>query len=51
MVRRPGVEDIDSAFVTRLKLRQIIRDKNIVIADVLPDWQQKGVQVGDIVFY
>lgn len=51
MVRRPGIEDIDSAFVTRLKLRQIIRDKNIVIADVLPDWQQKGVQVGDIVFY
>lgn len=50
MVRRPGVEDADAAFVTRLKLRQAIRDKNIVIADVLSDWQQKPVQVGDLVF-
>ncbi|MBR3086900.1 MAG: hypothetical protein IKH04_10915 [Kiritimatiellae bacterium] len=50
MVRRAGVEDTDAAFVTRLKLRQILRDKNIVIADILSDWQQKPVLVGDIVF-
>lgn len=51
MVRRPGIDDIDQAFVTRLKLRQILRDKNIVIADILGDWQQKPVQTGDIVFF
>lgn len=51
MVRRPGIDDLDQAFVTRLKLRQILRDKNIVIADVLNEWQQKPVNVGDVVFY
>ena len=50
MVRRPDIADPDAAFVTRLKLRQIIRDKNLVIADILSDWQQKSVQVGDVVF-
>ncbi len=50
MVRRPNVEDPDEAFVTRLKLRQIIRENDLVIADILSDWQQKPVAVGDIVF-
>ena len=50
MVRRPDIADPDAAFVTRLKLRQIIREKNLVIADILADWQQKPVQVGDLVF-
>ncbi len=50
MVRRPGDADIDDAFVTRLRLRQAIRNKNIVIADILTDWEQKKVEVGDIVF-
>lgn len=51
MARRAGVENIDEAFVTRMKLRQAIRDKNLVIVDILTDWQQKPVKVGDIVFY
>ena len=51
MVRRPGIEDPDAAFVTRLKLRQIIREKNLVITDILSDWQQKPVNKGDVVFY
>ncbi len=50
MVRRPGIEDPDAAFVTRLKLRQIIRENDLVIADILSDWQQKPVQAKDIVF-
>ena len=50
MVRRPGIDDPDAAFVTRLKLRQIIREKNLVIADILADWQQKPVAIGDVVF-
>ena len=51
MVKRADIEDPDAAFVTRLQLRQVLRDKNVVIADVLADWQQKPVQKGDIVFY
>ena len=50
MVRRPDIPDSDAAVVTRLKLRQIIREKNLVIADILSDWQQKPIQAGDIVF-
>ncbi|MBR0057045.1 MAG: hypothetical protein IJP66_06920 [Kiritimatiellae bacterium] len=51
MVRRANVEDIDAAFVSRIKLRQILREKNLVIADILADWQQKPLAVGDVVFY
>jgi serine/threonine protein kinase len=50
MVRRSGITDPAAAFVTRVKLRQILREKNLVIADILTDWQQKPVNVGDIVF-
>lgn len=53
MVRRAKAADGDSnnGFVTRLRLRQAIREKDIVIADILSDWQQQPVQKGDIVFY
>jgi TolA-binding protein len=50
MVRRASIKDPDQAFVTRLRLRQAIREKNLVIADILSDWQQKPVEVGDVVF-
>lgn len=50
MVRRPSIDDPDQAFVTRLRLRQAIREKNLVIADILSDWQQKPVEIGDRVF-
>lgn len=50
MVFRPGETDTDKAFVTRLRLRQAIRGKdNLVIADILSDWQQQPVLKGDIV--
>ncbi len=51
MVKRADDDDPDSAFVTRLKLRQAIRGKNIVTADILTDWQQKPVKIGDIIYY
>lgn len=51
MVRRAGEADIDKAFVTRLKLRQVIRDKDLVIADIMVDWQQKPLNIGDVVYY
>jgi len=48
MVRRPGEK---GEFVTRIRLRQTIRDKNIVIADILADWKQLDVQKGDVVYF
>lgn len=49
MVRRP--DDKGGAFVTRIRLRQTIRDKNVVIADILSDWKQMDVQKGDVVYF
>ena len=49
MVRRP--DDKGGAFVTRIRLRQTIRDKNIVIADILADWKQMAVEKGDVVYF
>ena len=50
MVSRPNVTNPEEAFVTRIRLRQAIRgNNNLVIADILSDWQQKSVLKGDIV--
>ena len=51
MVRRPGLEGPSGDFVTRIRLRQIIREKNLVIADILSSWQQAPVATGDVVYY
>ncbi len=51
MVRRPGLEGPSGDFVTRIRLRQIIREKNLVIADILSSWQQAPIASGDVVYY
>lgn len=51
MVRQAGSENVDQSFVTRLRLRQAFQGKNLVIADILADWQQKPLTAGDIVFF
>ena len=51
MVRRPGLEGPSGDFVTRIRLRQIIREKNLVIADILASWQQAPIATGDVVYY
>lgn len=50
-IRRTGRKSAAGDFVTRVKLRQAVRDKNLVVADILNDWQQTPVEKGDVVFF
>ncbi len=50
-IRRPGRQSATGDFVTRIKLRQAVRGKNLVVADILNDWQQVPVEKGDVVFF
>jgi DNA repair exonuclease SbcCD ATPase subunit len=50
-VRRTGRQSAAGEFVTRIKLRQAVRGKNFVVADILNDWQQAPVENGDVVFF
>lgn len=50
-VRRPGRKSAAGEFVTRIKLRQLLKGKNMVVADILSDWQQVPVEKGDVVFF
>ncbi len=50
-VRRTGRQSAAGEFVTRIKLRQAVRGKNLVVADILNDWQQATVEKGDVVFF
>ena len=50
-VRRIGRKSAAGEFVTRVKLRQAVRGKNLVVADILSDWQQAPVEKGDVVFF
>ena len=50
-VRRTGRQSAAGEFVTRIKLRQAVQGKNLVVADILNDWQQVPVEKGDVVFF
>ena len=49
-VRRPGRKSAAGEFVTRIKLRQWVKGKNLVIADILADWEQAPSEKNDVVF-
>ena len=51
MVRRPGFKSSAGEFITRIKFRQVLRQKNLVVADILIDWQQSPVEINDVVFF
>ncbi len=51
MVKRPGFQGAAGEFITRLRLRQAIRSQNLVVADILADWQQAPLENGDEVFF
>jgi hypothetical protein len=51
MVKRPGFQGVAGEFITRLRLRQAIRQQNLVVADILVDWQQAPLENGDEVFF
>jgi len=50
-IRRPGRQSAAGEFVTRIKLRQAVLGKNLVVADILNDWQQVPVEKNDVVFF
>jgi myosin heavy subunit len=50
-VRRTGRQSSSGEFVTRVKIRQVVRGKNLVVADILTDWQQVAVEKNDVVFF
>jgi archaellum component FlaC len=51
MVRRPGMQSASGEFVSRIRLKQVLRNKNLVIADTLIDWEQVPLEKGDVVFF
>jgi outer membrane murein-binding lipoprotein Lpp len=51
MVRRPGMKSPSGEFVTRIRLRQVLRQQNIVVADIMIDWQQAPLEKDDVVFF
>jgi len=50
-VRRLGRESAGGDFVSKVKLRNSVKDKNLVVADILADWQQVPLEKGDVIFY
>lgn len=49
-VRRSGYSGEAGEFVGRLRLRQEVPGKAYVICDILSNWEQDKLQVGDVVF-
>ena len=50
-IRRTGRASAAGDFVTQVKLRNSVKGKNLVVADILTDWQQSPVEKGDVVFF
>lgn len=50
-VRRPGRQSASGEFVTRIKLSKAVKGKNLVVAEILTDWQQVAVEKNDVVFF
>jgi hypothetical protein len=51
MVRRPGMQSAAGEFVSRIRLKQVIREQNLIVADILIDWEQVPMEKGDVVFF
>jgi peptidoglycan hydrolase CwlO-like protein len=49
-LRRNGFKGPSGEYIGRIRLRQAISGKNLVIVDVLGDWKQADIKVGDVVF-
>jgi chromosome segregation ATPase len=50
-VRRTGRQSASGEFVTRIKLSKFVKGKNLVVAEILSDWQQVPVEKDDVVFF
>ncbi len=49
MVMRPEGDEL--TFVTKIRMTQLKKDQNLAIGDILSDWQQGEIRVGDVVYY
>ena len=49
-IRRPGFKGPAGEFVGRVRIRQEVQGKPIVVCDILATWEQDKAQVGDVVF-
>ena len=49
-IKRPGFNGPAGERIGRLRLRVAVEGENLVIADLLGDWEQEKAQVGDVVF-
>ena len=50
-IRRPGFQSPSGELITRVRIRQVVREKNLYVADILTDWTQSPPEVGDIAFF
>lgn len=50
-IRRAGRTSASGEFVTRIKLNKAVKGKNLVVAEILTDWQQVPVEKDDVVFF
>ena len=50
-IRRAGRQSASGEFVTRVKLSKAVKGKNLVVAEILTDWQQVPVEKADVVFF
>jgi len=41
----------DGEFVSKVRIKQLNQKDNLVICDILIDWQQGPLEVGDVIFY
>ena len=41
----------DNQFISKIKVKQLDQDKKLIIGDIMIDWQQAPIKVGDTVYY
>ncbi len=46
LVKRPD----GGKFVTKVRIKQLKSEDGLAIADILPDWQQTPIEIGDLIF-
>ncbi|MGI6495572.1 MAG: hypothetical protein ACOX5G_05705 [Kiritimatiellia bacterium] len=51
LIHREGFNPDVGDMVAKVRLRQIVREKNLVVAEILVDWMQTSVMVGDTVIF
>jgi outer membrane murein-binding lipoprotein Lpp len=51
LIQRENPEGGKSTFISKVRLSQVKREKNLVIGDILSDWQQGPINEGDIVLF